>query len=253
MITGAHLPVHTMTLKNRLEVAERTLEIRFEKPPNMTFKPGQYMDLSVIDPIETDDSGNTRSLSINSSPEDPDLVFATRLRHSAFKRNLESMPLGSELRVEGPFGDFTLHQNTKRPAVLLAGGIGVTPFRSMVRRSIHERYPHRIFLFYANRRPEDAPFLDEFRDLQKANPLFSFIPTMTKVAGSSKRWQGETGYIRFELLTKHLGVVRLKADEPTRPIFYIAGPPEMVGGLRSMLNHAHVEDDDIRMEEFAGY
>jgi len=244
---------HTLTLKGRSEVAERTLEIRFDKPAGMKFKAGQYMDLTLIDPPETDEEGNTRTFSINSAPDDPELWFTTRLRDSAFKRTIRTMPLGAQVKAEGPFGSFTLHNNPGRPAVMLAGGIGITPFRSMVRRAAHEKLPHRIVLIYANRRPEDAPFLDEFRDLEIASPRITFVPTMTKMGDSKLPWKGETGRIDSALIQRHLPLASAPDAEPPRPIFYIAGPPGMVASLGSMLNRAGIDDDDIRTEEFAGY
>mgnify|MGYP003581094937 CR=1 FL=1 len=253
MSTKVQLPTYLLKLKVRSEVAERTLEIRFERPAGMTFKAGQYMDLTLNTPPETDDEGNTRSFSINSSPDDPELIFTTRLRDSAFKRVLRAMPLGTEVTLDGPFGDFTLHNNPARTAVLLAGGIGITPFRSIVRRSAHEHLPHRILLFYANRRPEDAPFLDEFRGLEHENPHFTFVPTVTQIKASRLPWAGEVGRISQELIGKYL-----KSDPPSEhrlvgPMYYIAGPPGMVLGLRTILNQAGVNDDDIRTEEFLGY
>jgi ferredoxin-NADP reductase len=83
---------------------------------------------------------------------------------------LQAMPLGSAVRIEGPSGGLTLHNNVSRTAVLLAGGIGITPFRSIVARAAKESLFHRIILFYSNRRPEDAPFLDELQALEKVNP-----------------------------------------------------------------------------------
>jgi ferredoxin-NADP reductase len=163
------------------------------------------------------------------------------------------MPLGTDVKVEGPFGNLTLHNNASRPAILLAGGIGVTPFRSIVRRAAHEKLPQQIFLFYANRRPEDAPFLDEFRGLARKNPNFTFIPTMSRMSGSRLPWQGETGYIDHGMIAKYVQSDTSSGSNPTGPIYYIAGPPQMVGGLRMMLNKAGIDDDDIRTEEFTGY
>jgi ferredoxin-NADP reductase len=253
MTSEATWPIYSLKLKRRSEVAERTLEFRFDKPAGMTFKAGQFMDLTLIDPPETDAEGNTRGFSINSAPDDPELTFTTRLRNTAFKRVLQTMPLGSEVKVEGPFGNLTLHNNASRPAVLLAGGIGITPFRSIVRRAAHEKLPHRILLFYSNRRPEDAPFLDELRDLARENPNFTFIPTMTQMRGSHLPWKGETGYITHELIVKHLQRNGSSGQELSGSIYYIAGPPAMVAGLRTMLNKAGIDEDDIRTEEFTGY
>lgn len=253
MTSGAKWPVYALRLKTRSEVAERTLEFRFDKPPGMTFKAGQFMDLTLIDPPETDAEGNTRGFSINSAPDDPELTFTTRLRDTAFKRGLQTMPLGAEIKVEGPFGSLTLHNDPSRPAVLLAGGIGITPFRSIVRRAAHEKLPHRIFLFYSNRRPEDAPFLDEFRGLMRKDPNFTLIPTMTQMSGSHLPWKGEVGYIDYQLIVKHLQSDNSSGKRRLGPIYYMAGPPAMVAGLRAMLNKAGIDDDDIRTEEFTGY
>ena len=246
-------PIYSLNLKSRSEVAERTLEFRFQKPPGMTFKAGQFMDLTLVDPPETDPEGNTRGFSINSAPDDPELIFTTRLRDTAFKRALRTLPLGTAVKVEGPFGNLTLHNDPRRPAVLLAGGIGVTPFRSIVRTAAHEGLPQRIFLFYANRRPEDAPFLDELRGLARENPNFKFIPTMTQMSASRQPWKGETGYINRAMIEKHLLSDSSPASNPSGAIYYIAGPARMVAGLRAMLNEAGVNDDDVRTEEFTGY
>ncbi|WP_437475816.1 FAD-dependent oxidoreductase [Sorangium sp. So ce1014] len=219
----------------------------------MSFKAGQFMDLTLIEPPETDAEGNARGFSINSAPDDTELIFTTRLRDTAFKRVLQTMPLGTEIRVEGPFGNLTLHNNASRPAVLLAGGIGITPFRSIVRWAAHEKLPHRILLFYANRRPEDAPFLNELRDLAREDPRLTFIPTMTQMSRSHLPWKGETGYIDHALIGKYLQSSTSPGNQITGPIYYLAGPRAMVAGLRAMLNKAGVDDDDIRTEEFTGY
>ncbi len=239
-------PTFMSKLKRRQEVAERTMAFFFEKPADWTFKAGQFIDVTLINPPETDAEGNTRGFSVASAPQEPDIMVTTRLRDSAFKRVLRSMPLGTEAKVEGPFGNLVLHNNPARPAVFLAGGIGVTPFRSIVVRAAAEKLPHRIFLFYANRRPEDAPFLDELWALECENPNFHCTPTMTELARSSRSWSGEIGRIDKHMLARHLEGVHLA-------VYYIAGPPAMVSGLHAMLNGAGVDDDDIRVEEFTGY
>jgi ferredoxin-NADP reductase len=165
---------------------------------------------------------------------------------TAFKRVLNTMPLGSAVKIEGPFSDLTLHNNVKRTAVFLAGGIGITPFRSIVFRAAKEKLPHRIFLFYSNRRPEDAPFLDELQALEKENPNYKLVASMTDMAKSHRSWNGEAGRIDRDMLSRYL-------KDAVSPIYYIAGPPEMVKGLHTMVHEAGVDDDDIRAEEFAGY
>lgn len=156
------------------------------------------------------------------------------------------MPLGTEVKIEGPFGNLVLHNNVARPCVLLAGGIGITPFRSILVRASREKIVHHIFLFFSNRRPEDSPFLDEIDALQKENPNFRLIATMTEMEESHKQWQGERGIIDSKMLSRYLKGVE-------NAVYYIAGPTAMVKGLHDVLNTVGIDDDDIRIEEFTGY
>jgi ferredoxin-NADP reductase len=173
-------------------------------------------------------------------------MFATRMRDTAFKRVLKTMEPGTELTLDGPYGSFTLHNNASTPAVFLTGGIGVTPVRSIVCQAAHEKLPHKILLFYSNNRPEDAAFLDELAEAQKANPNYTFIGTMTQMEKSGRAWHAETGYITHSMLLKYIGDLAL-------PIYYVAGPQSMVHAMREILNEAGVNDDNIRTEEFTGY
>ena len=237
---------YSITLTERRLVAEGTMAFHFEKPTQFAFTPGQFVDLTLPEPSETDAAGNTRAFSIASAPQESTLMVATRLRDTAFKRELQRMPLDSTVRMEGPFGKLVLHADQTRPAVFLAGGIGITPFRSMVVEAAMQRSPHPMVLFYSNRRPEDAPFLDELQALQDKNPHYRFVGTMTEPAKSSRSWQGETGFLNAALLSRHLVNVE-------KPIYYVVGPPGMVGALRTMLHEAGIDDSAIRTEKFAGY
>lgn len=236
-------------LLERQLVAERTMAFRLEKPPGFSFKPGQNVDLTLLDPPQTDAEGNIRTFSLAGDPGGPDggtLLVATRLRDTAFKRVFETMPLGTALALDGPHGDLTLPNRASRTVVLLAGGIGITPFRPMVLAAAREKLPHRIVLFFGNRRPEDAPFLDELLALRQQNPLYSCVAIMSEMEKSRMSWDGPRGLIDAALLQKHL-------DGAAEPIYFIAGPPAMVAALKKMLNGSGVDDDDIRIEEFAGY
>ena len=177
--TAAAWPVFLATLQSRQEVAEGTMAFCFDKPVGRTFVAGQFIDLTLIAPPETDAEGNTRSFSIASAPFEATIMVATRMRNTAFKRVLKTLPLGTEVKIEGPFGDLRLHHNAARAAVVLSGGIGITPFRSILLQAAHEQWSQRIFFFYGNRRPEDAPFLTEMRALEREDTHFTFIPTMS--------------------------------------------------------------------------
>jgi ferredoxin-NADP reductase len=247
-MAAEEIPVsaYASRLLNRVEVAEGTIAFHFEKPTGFDFKPGQSADLTLPNPPETDAEGNVRTFSIASAPFEDQLMFATRMRDTAFKRSLKKMPLGTVVKMDSAMGSFTLHKNSAKPAVFLAGGIGVTPFSSIVRQADHDRAPHKLYLFYSNRRPEDAPFVEVLQNLEKTNPQFRFIATMTEMRRSKKTWNGETGRIDQEMLSKDLNELR-------GPIYYVAGPPALVSGMRKMLVASGVDEDDIRSDEFSGY
>src|ERR1700686_2951227 len=246
MTTVATPPVTTAKLLSRHDVAEGTMAFRFERPADWAFKAGQYLDMTLLDPPETDAEGNVRSFSIASGPNEESLMVATRMRDTAFKRVLKTMPLGTVVKIEGPSGDLILQNDVTRTAVFLAGGIGITPFRSIVHWAAKEKLPNRLVLFYSNRRPEDAPFLAELQSLERDNPKYKLIASMTEMEKSQQPWNGETGLIDQGMLGRHL-------KGAGSPIYYIAGPPAMVKGLHEMLSKTGINDDDIRAEEFAGY
>ncbi len=234
-------------LLQKQEVAEGTMAFRFEKPGGFEFRAGQFVDLTLIDPPETDAGGSTRTFTLASAPYEDELMVATRMRHtSSFKRVLAALPLGAELTLEGPMGSFTLHANASKAAVFLAGGIGITPFLSIATQAARDRLPHHIHLFYLNHRPEDAPFLETLMELEKVNPHFRLIATMTDMDQSNITWSGETGFIDAAMMHRHV-------ETPQGAIYSIAGPPKMVEAMRKMLIEAGVDPDDLRTEEFAGY
>jgi ferredoxin-NADP reductase len=236
----------TAPLTKREEIAEGTMAFHFAKPADFQFRAGQSMDLTLLNPPETDAEGNSRAFSIASAPFDSDLMIATRMRDTAFKRVLRKASPGLQVKIDSPAGSFVLHRKSEKPAVFLAGGIGITPFLSIIRQVGHDQSPHQIYLFYSNRRPEDAGFLDLLSEATQRNPNFHLIATMTEMDKSHREWEGETGVINKEMLTKHLPSLQ-------GPIYYLAGPPAMVAAMRRMLIEAGVDEDDIRTEEFSGY
>jgi ferredoxin-NADP reductase len=221
------------------------MAFRFAKPAGWTFRAGQFIDVTLLDPPETDAEGNTRGFSIASAPSEDVIMITTRLRDTAFKRVLQAMPIGTQVRIEGPFGNLRLH-NAARPAVVLTGGIGITPFRSILVEAIPAGgLPYPVIVFYANRRPQDAAFLDEIRALAEQDANLRFVPTMSGLDVSTA-WDGERGHINSAMLRRHLEGV-------TNAIYYLTGPPGMVQGLRTMLIDTGIDEDDIRTEEFTGY
>jgi ferredoxin-NADP reductase len=165
-------------LLERKEIAEGTMEFHFSKPEGFNYKPGQHIEITLINPPETDEEGNSCVLSLVSAPYEPNLIVATMMRDSAFKRVLKTMPLESEVYIEGLYGSLILHSDYTKPDVFIAGGIGITPFMSIIRYATKENLPHKIFLFYSNRRPEDSAYLEELKQKEKENHNFSLIATI---------------------------------------------------------------------------
>lgn len=222
------------------------MAFEFEKPSDWTFTAGQFVDITLANPSETDSEGDKRGFSIASAPYEETIMIATRMRDTAFKRVLKAEALESGATIEGPFGNLTLHENAARPAVLLTGGIGITTFRSIVFQAAHLKLQHRIVLFYSNRRPEDAAFLNELQALQQLNSRYTLVATMTDMKDAKQPWAGETGQINENLLGKY-------GEAMKNAIYYITGPPGMVKGLQSMLAEIGICRDDVRVEEYTGY
>ena len=235
---------YRLAFLHKHEVAESTPAFFFEKPEGFLFVAGQFLRLTIPGLSATDGRGNVRPFSIASAPYEPELMIAIRAGRSEFKVALDKLEAGTPVDMIGPYGHFTLQDNETIPAVFLAGGIGVTPMRSMVLQALREERMRPLYLFYANRRAEDAAFLDEFRSAATAHPTFTLVPTMTAVDG--KPWDGERGYITQSMLTRYL-------PDLTQAMYYSAGPQAMVLAMRAMLNNAGVPEKNMRTELFSGY
>lgn len=240
------MPKFETTLTSNETVAEGTMAFHFAKPAGFKFTAGQAMNVSLVDPPETDAKGNARTFSIVSAPHENELVVATRMRDTAFKRVLKAMPAGGRVGLRGPAGMFTLDPADSRPAVFLAGGIGVTPFVSMLGDAAHSGLARDLWLFYSNRRPEDSAFLDELTAMPKRNPRLHFVGTMVEMDKSSRPWSGETGFLDRAMLERHL-------KDLSGFVYYVAGPPGLVEAMQKMLSGAGVAEDTIHTDEFFGY
>lgn len=233
-------------LKERKEVAEETMAFWFDttSAPDFTFEAGQNVDYTLIDPPETDAEGNSRPFSLSASPHiKGSIMLTTRMRDTAFKRVLKTMPIGTKVKVEGPNGNMVLHEDVSRPAVFLAGGIGITPFRSMIEWTAHKKLPHQIFLFYGNRTKAATAFHEEFLQWQSENPNFHYIPLLSDEAPADPIFK--TGRIDLPLIQQSVDV--------TKSINYLAGPSGLVLAMRKILLAAGVGRDGIRLESFTGY
>ncbi len=241
---------YEVALKEKKQLAEGTIAFVFEKPNGFHFQAGQHIRMTLMNAPETDSEGHSRFFSLANSPQEKDLVIAMRMRDTAFKRVLGRMQVGDKVRIEillkSPHGSFTLHDDPSKAAVFLIGGIGIVPAFSMIKDATERTLPHEMFLFYSNRRPEDAPFLDELENVAKQHPSFTLMATMTRPEKSAKSWRGETGCINHSMLKRYV-------DDLQSPIYYLAGLPEMVSAMKTMLTDAGVREENIRAEEFTGF
>jgi ferredoxin-NADP reductase len=235
-----------MTLVDRQRIARDTMAFWFDtNGASFGFRAGQHADFVFAHPGVEGESDNSRTFSLASSPLDKrPVMIAMRMRKSEFKAALKSATLGTKFIVSRPRGSFTLHRDITRPAVFLAGGIGIAPIRSIIYQATQERLPHKLYLFYSNREADDAAFIEEFESLTVQNPNFTFIPTVT--GHRTIAWPYERGHINREMLTRYL--LWLKG-----PIYYIAGPSGMVTAMTDTLNASGVSEDDMRTEEFGDY
>lgn len=233
-------------LMDKEEIARDTLAFRMSRPKGFQFAAGQSVYVSMPDLKKADGKGRLRTFSIASAPQDADLEIATRRTSSCFKRHLAAAANGSLIRIEGPYGDLSLHEDVSRPAVFLAGGIGLAPFRSIVLDATNRGLQHRLFLFYANRKAEDAAYLSELRQLERKNPRFKLIPTFTEGEMSPLDADAEHGRISAEMIKKHV-------NDLAAATFHVAGPPAMVAAMEDLLLSEGVSPKSIQAEEFSGY
>src|SRR3989338_1765237 len=209
--------------------------IRIEKPAGFEFKPGQYMrvELDVDDP----ENGNTRPLSIASSPTEDFMMFSTKISQSLFKQKFSSVGIGDKIKIKGPMGIFTLKEDVKK-IIFLGGGIGITPFRGMIKYASDKKLPIEIILIYSNRTPNDIVYRIEWPLLERENPNLKVVNTVTD---SAIGWEGRTGRIDEEIIKEF-------CDDFENTIFYICGPPGMVNGMQELLKAINVPQQNVKIE-----
>ena len=235
---------HIVKLKGKREVAKNTIEFTFEKPDGFEFDAGQYVDITLINPPETDEEGDTRTFSTPSAPFEDNIKIAVRMRDTAFKRTLKSMPVGAEVRMDDAIGQFALPNKTTHPVVMIAGGIGINPFISLLKQEERDGTRHKLFLFSSNRSIGDIVYFDLVKRLGSKNPRLKVIFTLTKKI--HKSWNGEEGRMSMKMIEKYV--------KGLKDAFYlIAGPPLMVRAMVKMLITAGIHKQKIQFEEFTGY
>ncbi len=182
-------------------------------------------------------------------------MFTTRIRDSPYKKRLYILEDGTKVNVRGPEGQFVLHDDYSKPAVFLSGGIGVTPFRSMIKYTTDKQLPLKIVMFDSNRDPTNILFKKEFDDWTSLNKNLKIIYTVSEDKHDEDQstvrigWKGEYGRINKVMILKYLDHTLLNNS-----IFYICGPPSMLNAMQSLLQEElKISKEKIKVEEFTGY
>jgi len=224
-----------------------------KRTPYLHYTAGQYAFFD-IGGVNNDSKGPIRHFTISSSPTENFVMITTRIRDTPYKKRLASLENGTRVKVRGPQGKFTLHEDYSKHAVFLSGGIGVTPFRSIIKYVTDKQLPIKIVIFDSNRNQQDILFKKEFDDWTNTNKNLKIIYTITEeeaepVQGFAHEWKGERGRIDRTMLNKYL--TDNDIDDST---FYTCGPPAMIKAMQDLLqNDLQIPKNRIKVEEFTGY
>src|SRR6186997_2287788 len=231
------------TVAEKRQVAKGTVFVRFAVEDYPDYRPGAYFWVELPDRGHEDEKGLRRHISLATSPTERGVVgLATRMRDSAFKRTLGELEVADEVQVEEPKGSFLLPEDTGEEYVFVAGGIGITVFRSMLRFIADESLPYRVTLVYSNRESESAAFLDELEELDERIEGLRVILTMTDEPG----WAGEKRHLDANVLGELVGGLDGK-------VFLVAGPPPMAEAVTGSLTDAGVPEERVLADKFSGY
>lgn len=244
------LPVDfSLSLIKKEKVSQDAYAFYFDrtKNPDFEFRPGQYIRMTI--PHENpDERGSNRLFSLITSPLDKEKIgITTRIIQSSFKKALASLSEGSQVQFSGPRGMFIFDETDIRPRVFLAGGIGITPFHSMLLYINEKKLSIPITFFASFSTVADIVFYDELMNFQKENPNIKIVYTVSRPEESGEPWSGETGRISQELIKKYVGDI-------SKALYMVAGPSAMVQAMFEIVQTmGGVPQDQIKKETFTGY
>lgn len=232
-----------LPLLEKKNIAKNTWSFIFDrKGLDYTFFPGQYNDITIT---LKNGRKDTRSFTIASSPLEKDIVMiTTKAGKSDFKQSLFNLVPGDTISFRGPLGGFYLREENKVPRVFISGGIGITPFRSMIAYVVKKEIKIPMLLFASFSYSNEICFYAELLQMQKSYPLF--VPVFTITDKKNKKWNGEIGRFSEALLKKY-------HTDITHSLYNIVGPQKMVDVTRDILVGLHVPNGRIQVENFTGY
>ncbi|HEY8522622.1 MAG TPA: Rieske 2Fe-2S domain-containing protein, partial [Nitrososphaeraceae archaeon] len=224
----------------------------------LNYNAGQFAFFD-IGQVYNDPKGPIRHFTISSSPTENFIMFSTRIRDSPYKKRLLTLEKGAKVKFRGPEGQFVLHQDYSKYTVFLSGGIGVTPFRSMIKYATDMQLPVPIIMFDSNRDRNNILFKKEFDDWASINKNLKIIYTISEEKeeqhneqsplSTANEWKGEYGRIDKAMILKYVDTNVLNNS-----IFYICGPPSMLKSMQALLQEdLEIPKERIKVEEFTGY
>ncbi len=222
-----------LKLVNKIIETENTKSFYFEADENFVWQAGQYIYLTLGD--------ITKQFTISSSPTEKIIQITTRVRKSSeYKQQLDNLEMGSKTEARGPFGSFTFNAvKNLNNHVFMAGGIGITPFRSMIKFSIDKNIKTPIFLIFSNSGP-DFVFKKELDKWQKENSYIKIVFIDSIVSGHIDKQKIEVFMTNWNLNSKDC-------------IFSAVGPPPFVNSMEDILDELKISQNQIKTEKFIGY
>lgn len=225
------------------------IEVRQETPTVSSFLfdrsrhsfdyvPGQFVRMH----LNIDGNQEDRSFSISSSPTEPLVMITMRHSDKPFKQLLSQKKKGDLISFSPPQGKFLLDTNPSKKLLFIAGGIGITPFRSMLTFLHHTNSPLPVTLLHSSRTEEEIIFKEELESLAQNFSPFSLTHTITR----STTWAGKKGRITKEDL-------EISPTDKENTLVYICGLPRMVIDMVTILRALKVPSDNTRFELFTGY
>ncbi len=233
-----------LKLKDKIYFARNSLLLNFSTENNIKFIPGQYMQF-LLPHKNPDNRGTRRYFSIASSPTEKTLMLATKFpdEPSTYKQELQNLNKDQIVLASSLDGDFVLPKNEKLPLVFMAGGIGITPFRSMIKYLLDNNQKRDIVLFYSNRDYDEIGFTDLFDEAEEKIGLKTVYILTAKTPGN---WSGKKGFLTPK-------IIRDEVSDYENRTFYLSGPDAMVRAYQKMLREMGLNRSQIKSDYFPGY
>ena len=227
---------------NVKEIIPRTYNVtsfRFPRPATLSYKPGQYMILT----IKSGGKNLSKPFSLSSSPtEKENIEFTKKLTDSEFSNALRTLKVGDWAMIDAPYGKFTFEGENGK-IVLLGGGIGITPFKSICKYCTDMRLTAEVTLLYGNRSESDIVFKKEFEEMEKQNKNLKVVFILNE---ASSAWKGATGVINAEMVKKEV-------PDYKESVFYACGPPPMVQAMEKLVKDLGLPPAQLKLEAFTGH